>query len=112
MPWPLNFGPARDTRQDLGVSSSVVLIDLRRQLSANYVRDLPIKSGNRWVNNVIGGWQLAGTFFLTDRAPVQHGKPSHRERTCIDSATFFCVLLCDDAARKGRSCVRGMFPKS
>jgi len=41
----------------------VVLIDLRRQLSANYVRDLPIKSGNRWVNNVIGGWQLAGTFF-------------------------------------------------
>lgn len=43
--------------------------DLRHQLSANYVWDLPIKSGNRWVNDVIGGWQLAGTFFYRTGFP-------------------------------------------
>lgn len=43
--------------------------DLRHQLSANYVWDLPIKSGNRWVNDVIGGWQVAGTFFYRTGFP-------------------------------------------
>jgi hypothetical protein len=37
--------------------------DVRHQLSANYVWDLPIKSSHRLVNDLIGGWQLAGTFF-------------------------------------------------
>ena len=43
--------------------------DLRHQLSANYVWDLPIKSGNRWLNDVIGGWQVAGTFFYRTGFP-------------------------------------------
>jgi len=43
--------------------------DLRHQLSANYVWDLPIRSGNRWINDVIGGWQVAGTFFYRTGFP-------------------------------------------
>ena len=37
--------------------------DLRHQLSANYVWELPIKSEHRALNALIGGWQVSGTFF-------------------------------------------------
>jgi outer membrane receptor protein involved in Fe transport len=37
--------------------------DVRHQLSANYVWELPIKSSHRWTNFLIGGWQISGTFF-------------------------------------------------
>ena len=37
--------------------------DIRHQLSANYVWELPFKSSHRWTNSLIGGWQVAGTFF-------------------------------------------------
>jgi hypothetical protein len=43
--------------------------DLRHQFSANYVWDLPIKPSNRLLNAVIGGWQVAGTFFYRTGFP-------------------------------------------
>lgn len=43
--------------------------DARHQLSANYVWDLPVKSSNRLVNTLIGGWQIAGTFFYRTGLP-------------------------------------------
>ena len=43
--------------------------DLRHQLSAQYVWDLPIKSSHRWLEAAIGGWQLAGTFFYRSGFP-------------------------------------------
>lgn len=43
--------------------------DARHQLSANYVWDLPIKPANRFANFVIGGWQIAGTFFYRTGFP-------------------------------------------
>ncbi|HEY2455796.1 MAG TPA: carboxypeptidase regulatory-like domain-containing protein [Candidatus Acidoferrum sp.] len=43
--------------------------DVRHQLSANYVWDLPIKSSHRLLNQLIGGWQLAGTFFYRTGFP-------------------------------------------
>jgi Carboxypeptidase regulatory-like domain/TonB dependent receptor len=43
--------------------------DARHQLSANYVWDLPIHSGNHWVETFIGGWQVAGTFFYRSGLP-------------------------------------------
>jgi Carboxypeptidase regulatory-like domain/TonB-dependent Receptor Plug Domain len=43
--------------------------DARHQLSANYVWDLPIHSGNHWADFLIGGWQVAGTFFYRTGLP-------------------------------------------
>jgi len=43
--------------------------DARHQLSANYVWDLPIKFSNRWVNTLVSGWQVAGTFFYRTGLP-------------------------------------------
>lgn len=37
--------------------------DVRHQMSANYVWDIPFKSSHRWLNFVANGWQVAGTFF-------------------------------------------------
>ena len=43
--------------------------DLRHQFSANYVWDLPIKPANHLLNALIGGWQVAGTFFYRTGFP-------------------------------------------
>jgi outer membrane receptor protein involved in Fe transport len=43
--------------------------DARHQLSANYVWDLPIKFSNRAMNALVGGWQVAGTFFYRTGFP-------------------------------------------
>jgi hypothetical protein len=43
--------------------------DLRHQFSANYVWDLPVKFSNRLLNNLMGGWQVAGTFFYRTGFP-------------------------------------------
>ena len=43
--------------------------DLRHQLSANYVWDLPVKVSNHWLQSLLGGWQIAGTFFYRTGFP-------------------------------------------
>jgi hypothetical protein len=43
--------------------------DLRHQLSANYVWDLPVKFSNHWMQSLVGGWQIAGTFFYRTGFP-------------------------------------------
>jgi hypothetical protein len=43
--------------------------DVRHQLSANYVWDLPVKFSNHWLNTLVGGWQIAGTFFYRTGLP-------------------------------------------
>jgi len=43
--------------------------DVRHQLSANYVWDLPVKFSNRLLNTLAGGWQVAGTFFYRTGLP-------------------------------------------
>src|ERR1700722_11392245 len=43
--------------------------DLRHQLSANYVWDLPVKFSNHLLNTLVGGWQIAGTFFYRTGFP-------------------------------------------
>lgn len=50
--------------------------DVRHQLSANYVWDLPVRSSHRLLNDLIGGWQLAGTFFWRTGFPfsIVNGK--------------------------------------
>lgn len=37
--------------------------DGRHSLTASYVYALPFKTGNKLLNEVVGGWQLSGTFF-------------------------------------------------
>jgi outer membrane receptor protein involved in Fe transport len=43
--------------------------DIRHQFSANYVWDLPIKFSSRLLNTLVGGWQVAGTFFFRTGLP-------------------------------------------
>jgi hypothetical protein len=43
--------------------------DVRHQLSANYVWDVPFKSSSRLLNSAIGGWQVSGTFFYRTGLP-------------------------------------------
>jgi len=37
--------------------------DVRHAINANYVYELPFKSGNSMFNTLIGGWTVSGTFF-------------------------------------------------
>jgi hypothetical protein len=52
--------------------------DVRHNLSASYVWDLPFKSSNGFLNQVIGGWTLSGTFFARTGYPftVTDGVPA------------------------------------
>jgi Carboxypeptidase regulatory-like domain len=43
--------------------------DVRHNLSASYVWDLPFKSSNGFLNQVIGGWTVSGTFFARTGYP-------------------------------------------
>jgi hypothetical protein len=43
--------------------------DARHNLTANYVWALPLKSQNRFLNEAIGGWTVAGTFFAHSGLP-------------------------------------------
>jgi Carboxypeptidase regulatory-like domain len=43
--------------------------DVRHNMSANYVWDLPFKSSKRFLNQVIGGWTISGTFFARTGYP-------------------------------------------
>jgi Carboxypeptidase regulatory-like domain/TonB dependent receptor len=43
--------------------------DVRHQFSANYVWDLPIRFSNHLLNTLVGGWQVAGTFFFRTGLP-------------------------------------------
>ena len=47
--------------------------DVRHNLSASYVWDLPFKSSSRALNQVIGGWVLSGTFFARTGYPFTVG---------------------------------------
>jgi Carboxypeptidase regulatory-like domain len=52
--------------------------DVRHQISANYVWDLPVKFSNHWMNTLLGGWQVAGTFFYRTGFPfsIENGAQS------------------------------------
>jgi hypothetical protein len=51
--------------------------DVRHNLSANYVWDLPFKSSMGFLNQIIGGWTVSGTFFTRTGYPftVTDGLP-------------------------------------
>jgi hypothetical protein len=51
--------------------------DARHSMSANYVWDLPFQSPNGFLNQVIGGWTISGTFFARTGYPftVTDGLP-------------------------------------
>jgi hypothetical protein len=60
-------------KQSRGVSS----FDVRHQVNANWVYELPFGHGKTlgggspgWVNAIIGGWQLSGLFRITSGFPV------------------------------------------
>jgi len=43
--------------------------DQRHLLTANYVWDLPLKSSHSFLNQIIGGWTVSGTFFYRTGFP-------------------------------------------
>lgn len=59
--------------------------DFRHSLSANYVYDLPFKMSNHLVNDVIGGWSIAGTFFFKSGEPFSAYNSQARSRNLVNS---------------------------
>lgn len=62
-----------DPKQERAVSS----FDVRHQLNANWVYELPLGRGRLlasnapgWLNAIVGGWQLSGLFRITSGFPV------------------------------------------
>jgi hypothetical protein len=43
--------------------------DVRHNITANYVWELPFKYGNRMLNEVVGGWTIGGTLFAHSGLP-------------------------------------------
>lgn len=43
--------------------------DFPHSISANYFWELPLKSANRFANQVIGGWAISGTYFYKSGEP-------------------------------------------
>ncbi len=47
--------------------------DVRHNLTASYVWDLPFKSSSNALNEVVGGWSITGTFFARSGYPFTAG---------------------------------------
>jgi Carboxypeptidase regulatory-like domain len=47
--------------------------DVRHSLSASYAWELPAKSSNHFLNQIVGGWNLSGTFFARSAYPFTVG---------------------------------------
>jgi hypothetical protein len=60
--------------------------DFRHSLSANYIYDLPFKMGNHLVNDVIGGWSIAGTFFFKSGEPFSVYNTGTRATNLVNSS--------------------------
>jgi Carboxypeptidase regulatory-like domain/TonB-dependent Receptor Plug Domain len=43
--------------------------DVRHNITANYLWEMPFKSGNKFVNGLIGGWMMSGTIFYRSGLP-------------------------------------------
>jgi len=69
--------------------------DLRHQFSAAYVWDLPVKSSNKWLNSLIGGWQVAGTFFWRTGFPFSISNAQQEFALAGNNMTANGTLLAD-----------------
>ena len=95
--------------------------DARHQVSANYVWNLPIRPGNRLLNFVLGGWQVAGTFFyrtgfpfsMVDGAQELALEPNNTVFQGIPEATVLLAPTQGQPTSFGASCaVRSCFSTS
>ena len=43
--------------------------DIRHNFNASYVYELPLRSNTRWLNHLVGGWQVSGTAFWHTGVP-------------------------------------------
>ncbi|HEY6126952.1 MAG TPA: carboxypeptidase regulatory-like domain-containing protein [Candidatus Acidoferrum sp.] len=81
--------------------------DLRHQFSANYVWDLPVKPSNHFLNAVIGGWQVAGTFFYRTGFPFSIVNGAQESAFTSNNLTvngaFLASVLYEPAAAMART---------
>ena len=62
--------------------------DARHNVTANYVWDLPFKTQSKGLNELVGGWTLAGTFYAHSGLPwtpllYQGGQPLDQANTAV-----------------------------
>lgn len=63
--------------------------DLRHYLNANYVWDLPFKSSNHILNEIVGGWTVSGTFFWHSAFPFSIIDGPTEGVLAAENASFF-----------------------
>jgi len=79
--------------------------DVRHNLTANYVWDLPFKSTTTWVDYLIGGWNVSGTFFARGGYPFSVTN-SNGSRSLLKNFTS-STLLADVLTASANSCTGG-----
>jgi hypothetical protein len=79
--------------------------DVRHNITASYVWDLPFKSSNNWMNYLVGGWNISGTFFHRSGYPfsVSNSKGSSTLLRNFSNST----LLADVLTASPNSCTGG-----
>jgi hypothetical protein len=68
--------------------------DVRHNISANYLWELPFKASSGWANKVVSGWSLSGTFFWRSGYPytVFDGSATAGGIAGLHNATSITVL--------------------
>lgn len=61
--------------------------DARHNVTAQYVWDLPFKTGSKGLNELVGGWTVAGTFYAHSGLPwtplTSQGQPAFQQNTAV-----------------------------
>jgi hypothetical protein len=81
--------------------------DVRHNITANYVWELPFKFANGFLNTVAGGWQISGTFFYRTGLPFSSFDGS--APSLLKNGTLGTVLV-DPLAVVPRSCSSPSIP--
>jgi hypothetical protein len=78
--------------------------DVRHNITANYVWDLPFKSSNNWMNYLIGGWNISGTFFYKTGYPFSI---TNAFGSALLNNFSSSVLLADNVNQPVNACTGG-----
>ena len=86
---------------NMGLNYSNSDYDVRHNISANYLWELPFKSSNHFVNAAVGGWMVSGTLFFRTGLPFSvydSNAPGYL------SGGSYTALLADSLGTVPRNC--------
>jgi len=97
---------------DMRLNYSNADYDVRHNISANYIWEMPFKFSNKALNTVAGGWMVSGTFFFRTGLPFSVYDGNMVGRLSGSSLATFLVsplapvpTTCGNSAGKGTPCL-------